>query len=93
MSRSLIFCAAAHYFWTLPKVRVPGVSFTDFTLGWTELHRFMGVNEQPAELPSMTFDAGGEQLDRETKEEQNEGRHELRFLVYIVVKVRLLRAA
>ena len=26
-------------------------------LGWSELHRFMAVNEQPAAMPTMTFDA------------------------------------
>ena len=39
--------------------RGASVSFDDFTLGWAELHRFMGVNEQPTAMPSMTFDASG----------------------------------
>jgi hypothetical protein len=28
-------------------------------MGWAELHRFMGVNEQPTAMRFMTFDASG----------------------------------
>ena len=39
--------------------RRASVSFDDFTLGWAELHRFMGVNEQPTAVLSMAFDTSG----------------------------------
>ena len=40
-------------------LRGASVSFDDFTLGWAELHRFMGVNEQATAMPPMNFEASG----------------------------------
>jgi hypothetical protein len=54
-----------------PVVHGASVSFKDFTLGWTELHRFLKANEWATDLPSMTVDNSGTAIHAWTGGQQN----------------------